>query len=35
VRARAFLEDLPERSRVPNLQFLELHTQASAPAPAP
>jgi hypothetical protein len=31
VRARAFLEDLPERSRVPNLQFLELQT-GHAPA---
>jgi len=30
VRARAFLEDLPERRRVPTLQFLELHTQASS-----
>ena len=34
VRARAFLEDLPERNRVPNLQFLELHTPGAAPGAA-
>jgi hypothetical protein len=32
VRARAFLEDLPERSRVPTLQFLELHTPTATQA---
>jgi hypothetical protein len=32
VRARAFLEDLAERSRVPTLQFLELHTPVATQA---